>query len=253
MARASELDLSYFQKRSYCAIQFRGTLSQRNRCPMDTFTPTPLSKVRRHPERADYDRATVYAILDAGLVCHVGYALGDQPLVTPTLYWREGDRVYWHGSAASRMLRTLAGGVKACLTVSLIDGLVLARSAFTHSMNYRSVMLFGTATPLEDDEAKLASLEALIERLYPGRWRELRAPTGQEIKATAVLSMPIEEASAKIRSGGPIDRESDMGAPVWAGVIPLALTAGQPERDSRTDAGIAPPAYVAQFSPTASP
>lgn len=216
---------------------------------MDTLTPTPLSKVRRHPERADYDRATVYAILDAGLVCHVGYALGDQPLVTPTLYWREGDRVYWHGSAASRMLRTLAGGVKACLTVSLIDGLVLARSAFTHSMNYRSVMLFGTAAAVEGDAAKIASLEALIERLYPGRWRELRAPTEQEIKATMVLSMPIEEASAKLRGGGPIDRETDMAAPVWAGVIPLALRAGAPERDPRTDAGIALPDYVARFSP----
>jgi nitroimidazol reductase NimA-like FMN-containing flavoprotein (pyridoxamine 5'-phosphate oxidase superfamily) len=147
------------------------------------------------------------------------------------------------------MLRTLAGGVKACLTVSHIDGLVLARSAFTHSMNYRSVMVFGTATLVEGDAAKLAALEALIERLYPGRWRELRAPTAGEIKATAVLSMPIEEASAKIRSGGPIDRDFDMAAPVWAGVIPLSLEPGAPARDEHTDPAIEPPDYVQRFAP----
>ena len=217
---------------------------------MDALTPTPLSKIRRHPERGDYDRATVYAILDAGLLCHVGYALGDQPLVTPTLYWRDGDRLYWHGSAASRMIRTLATGVKACLTVALVDGLVLARSAFTHSMNYRSVMAFGTATLIESEAEKLAALEALIERLYPGRWRELRAPTAGEIKATAVMSMAIEEASAKIRSGAPLDRDFDLAAPVWAGVIPLSLQAGAPVRDERLDPEIEVPDCVKRFSLT---
>ena len=215
---------------------------------MDTFAPTPISKVKRHPERGSYDRDTVYAILDAGLVCHVGYALGDQPIVTPTIHWREGDRLYWHGSAASRMLETLAGGVKACVTVSLIDGLVLARTAFTHSMNYRAAMVFGTATLLSSREAKLAALEHLIERLYPGRWATLRAPTEQEIKATSVISMPIEEASAKIRSGPPLDYEKEMGAPVWAGVIPLTLVPGAPVTDPRLDAEIAMPEMFARYT-----
>ncbi len=215
---------------------------------MDTFTPTPLSKVKRHPERAHYDRETVHAILDAGLVCHVGYALGDQPMVTPTIHWREGDRLYWHGSAASRMLETLATGVKACVTVTLVDGLVVARTAFTHSMNFRAAMVFGTATLLPSREAKLAALEHLIERLYPGRWATLRAPTEQEIKATAVLSMPIEEASAKIRSGPPLDHEKEMGAEVWAGVIPLTLTPGAPIADSRLDPGIPMPEMFARYA-----
>jgi len=214
---------------------------------METFAPTPISKVKRHPERGSYDRDTVYAILDAGLVCHVGYALGDQPMVTPTIHWREGDRLYWHGSAASRMLETLAGGVKACVTVSLIDGLVVARTAFTHSMNYRAAMVFGTATLLSSRAAKLAALEHLIERLYPGRWATLRAPTEQEIKATSVISMPIEEASAKIRSGPPLDYEKEMGADVWAGVIPLTLVPGAPVTDPRLDAGIAMPEMFAGY------
>src|SRR5262249_29503442 len=156
--------------------------------------PTPISKVQRHPERGSYDRDTVYAILDAGLVCHVGYALGDQPLVTPTIHWREGDTLYWHGSAASRMLETLATGVKACVTVTIIDGLVLARSPFTHSMNYRSAMVFGTAKLLGTREAKLQALQHLIDRLYPGRWAALRPPLEKEIKATSVIAMPITEA-----------------------------------------------------------
>jgi uncharacterized protein len=214
---------------------------------MDTFTPTPISKVKRHPERGTYDRATVYAILDAGLACHVGYALRDQPMVTPTIHWREGERLYWHGSAASRMLETLATGVKACVTVTLIDGLVVARTAFTHSMNFRSAMVFGTATLLPSREAKLKALEHLIERLYPGRWATLRPPTEQEIKATAVVSMPIEEASAKIRSGPPLDYEKEMGADVWAGVIPLTLTPGPPVTDPRLSPGIPMPETLARF------
>ncbi len=215
---------------------------------MDAFTPTPISRIKRHPERGSYDRDAVYAILDAGLVCHVGYVLGDQPLVTPTIHWREGDTLYWHGSAASRMLETLATGVKACVTVTVVDGLVLARSAFTHSMNYRSAMVFGTAHLVEDRADKLAALEALIERLYPGRWAELRAPHEKEIKATAVIAMPIAEASAKIRSGPPIDSGDDMAAPVWAGVIPLSLAPGAPVRDPKLDVNVTLPDGLARYA-----
>ena len=215
---------------------------------MDTFTPTSISKIKRHPERGSYDRAAVYAILDAGLVCHVGYALGDQPLVTPTIHWREGDTLYWHGSAASRMLETLATGVKACVTVTTVDGLVLARSAFTHSMNYRSAMVFGTAKLLETREAKLKALEHLIDRLYPGRWAALRAPHEKEIKATSVIAMPIAEASAKVRSGPPLDYDADMGERVWAGVIPLALTPGAPLADPKLDPKIAMPELLARYA-----
>lgn len=215
---------------------------------MDTFTPTPISRIKRHPERGSYDRGAVYAILDAGLVCHVGYVLGDQPLVTPTIHWREGDTLYWHGSAASRMLETLAGGVKACVTVTIVDGLVLARSAFTHSMNYRSAMVFGTARLVEDRAGKLAALEALIERLYPGRWAELRAPHEKEIKATAVIAMPIAEASAKTRSGPPVDSGEDLAAPVWAGVIPLTLAPGTPVPDPKLDTTAVLPEALSRYA-----
>lgn len=215
---------------------------------MDTFSPTPISRIKRHPERGSYDRAAVYAILDAGLVCHVGYALGDQPVVTPTIHWREGDTLYWHGSAASRMLETLAGGVKACVTVTIVDGLVLARSAFTHSMNYRSAMVFGTAHLVEGRAEKLAALEHLIDRLYPGRWATLRPPHEKEIKATSVIAMPIAEATAKVRSGPPLDHDADMGAKAWAGVIPLALTPGAPAADPKLNAGVALPDALAHFA-----
>jgi len=215
---------------------------------MDTFGPTAITKIKRHPERGSYDRAAVYAILDAGLVCHVGYTLGDQPLVTPTIHWREGDTLYWHGSAASRMLETLATGVKACVTVTIVDGLVLARSAFTHSMNYRSAMVFGTARLVEGRAEKLAALEYLIDRLYPGRWATLRPPHEKEIKATSVIAMPIEEASAKVRSGPPLDYDADMGEPAWAGVIPLALAPGAPVADPKLDAKLALPEMLARYA-----
>ena len=215
---------------------------------MDSFTPTPLSRIKRHPERAAYDRDAVYAILDAGLVCHVGYVLGDQPLVTPTIHWREGDTLYWHGSAASRMLETLAAGVKACVTVTIVDGLVLARSAFTHSMNYRSAMVLGTAKLVEGREAKLAALEYLIERLYPGRWATLRPPLDREIRATSVIAMPIAEASAKTGTGPPLDYDYDMGERAWAGVIPLTLVPGAPIADPRLDPEIALPEMLARYA-----
>ncbi len=214
---------------------------------MDSFTPTRKTRVRRLPERGHYDRATVYRILDAGLIAHVGYVIDGQPFVTPTAYWRHGDRVYWHGSAASRMLRTIAAGVKACLTVTHFDGLVLARSGFNHSINYRSVMAFGTAEPVAEESAKLRALEDFLERVYPGRWRELRAPTRQEIKATSVFAMALDEVSAKVRVGPPHDDEEDYAVPCWAGELPMSLVPGAPVPDSRLLAGMPLPDYLRRF------
>lgn len=200
--------------------------------------------MRRKPKRAVYDRQRIHAVLDAGLVCHVGYVIDGQPYVTPTSYWREGDAIYWHGSSASRMLRHLKQGVSACLTVTHLDGLVLARSGFHHSINYRAVMAFGTANLVEDPPVKLKVLETFVERLFPGRWHELRPPTAQEIKATTVLWMPLEEVSAKIRTGGPIDDEEDYGWPCWAGVLPVRTGVDAPEPDARLLAGVEQPAYL---------
>jgi nitroimidazol reductase NimA-like FMN-containing flavoprotein (pyridoxamine 5'-phosphate oxidase superfamily) len=205
--------------------------------------PSPRTRVRRMPKRARYDAACVHAILDAALVCHVGYVVEGQPFVTPTAHWRLGSRVYWHGSSASRMLRALRGpGVPACLTVTLVDGLVLARSGFHHSMNYRSVMALGTARAVEDPAAKEKALAAFVERLVPGRWDRLRPASAQELKATTVLWMELDEASAKVRTGPPIDDEEDYSVPVWAGVIPVTQQLGTPIPDARLVAGQAPPA-----------
>ena len=214
---------------------------------MDSFTPTEKTRVRRMPERGHYDRETVYRILDAGFICNVGYVIDDQPLVTPTSYWREGDRVYWHGSSASRMLRTIAKGIKACLTVTHVDGLVIARSGFHHSINYRSVMALGVAEPITDDTHKLAALEAFVERLFPGRWAMLRSVNKQELKATTVLSMPLEEVSAKVRVGPPKDDEEDYALPIWAGVLPMSVTTGVPEPDPKLMAGVAMPEHIRKF------
>jgi uncharacterized protein len=197
------------------------------------FAPSARSRVRRHPERAHYDRASVFAILDAALLCHIGYVIDGRPYVTPTLFWRDGERLYWHGSSASRMLRAQAAGIPVCLTVSHVDGLVLARSAFRHSLNYRAVMVFGTAAPVSDEREKEAGLNAFIERLYPGRTARMRAILPQELKATSLMSMRIEEASAKIRDDGPLDLEMDYGAPCWAGVIPIVQRVGVPIPDRR--------------------
>ena len=209
--------------------------------------PSSRTRVRRMPARGHYDRETVHAILDAGLICHVGYSVDGQPYVTPTGYWREGERVYWHGSSASRMLRRQKQGIPVCFTVTLLDGIVFARSGFHHSMNYRSVMALGHAALVEDDSAKLAALEAFSERLAPGRWREIRPPTAQELKATTVLHMDLAEASAKIRTGDPVDDEADYALPCWAGVLPLRVAAGAPQPDGRLAAGITPPDYLAGF------
>jgi nitroimidazol reductase NimA-like FMN-containing flavoprotein (pyridoxamine 5'-phosphate oxidase superfamily) len=192
--------------------------------------PGERIRVKREPHRGRYDRETIDAILDEGLLCHLGFEVDGQPYVIPTLHARVGDKVYVHGSAASRMLRQLAGGVRVCLTVTLLDGLVLARSVFNHSINYRSVVLLGTATLVDGDE-KLEALHALTEQLAPGRWEEARQPTAQELKATWILSLPIEEASAKVRSGPPEDEPEDEHLPVWAGVVPVHLAAEPGEYD----------------------
>lgn len=213
----------------------------------DRFQPTARTRIKRLPKRAAYDRATVYAVLDAGIVCHVGYVIEGQPYVTPTLYWRHDDRLYWHGSSASRMLRHLKQGVRACVTVTHLDGLVLARSGFHHSVNYRSVMALGTAN-LVPEEDKLGALEDFVGHLLPGRWPELRPVTGQEIKATTVLWMALEEVSAKIRAGGPIDDEEDYALPVWAGVLPVSTAFGVPEADPRLAPGVTAPDYLAHLA-----
>ena len=196
-----------------------------------TFSPTRASRVRRHPERAHYDRDTIFAVLDAALLCHLGYVIDGRPYVTPTLFWREGERVYWHGSSASRMLRAQTTGIPVCLTVSHVDGLVLARSAFRHSLNYRAVMLFGSAERVDDPAEKEAGLNAFIERLYPRRTRLMRAILPQELKATSLMRLNIAEVSAKIRDGGPLDLAEDYDAPCWAGTIPIALRLGSPIPD----------------------
>ncbi|HEX5079531.1 MAG TPA: pyridoxamine 5'-phosphate oxidase family protein [Geminicoccaceae bacterium] len=210
---------------------------------MDAFARTARTRVRRLPKRGHYDRETVHAVLDAGVICHVGYVIDGQPYVTPTCYWRDGDRLYWHGSSASRMLRQLRQGIPACVTVTHFDGLVLARSGFHHSVNYRSVMALGRAR-LVPDEAKAEALEHFVERLFPGRWAELRPPTGQEMKATTVVWMDLDEVSAKIRTGPPVDDEEDYALPVWAGILPVSSVCGAPEPDARLTPKTPLPAYL---------
>ena len=201
--------------------------------PLPSFTPTERTRVKRLPDRGKYDRDTVYAILDSGVACHVGYNIDGRPFVTPTACWREGDHLYWHGSAASRMLRAQATGIPVCVTVTHIDGLVLARSAFHHSMNYRSVMAIGDAEFVENDDEKLAALRAFVERVVPGRWALIRPPSPQELKATSVLRLRLQEVSAKVRTGPPIDDEPDYTLPVWAGVVPISTTVGTPVPDPK--------------------
>ena len=212
-----------------------------------TFIQTERTKLKRLPKRGYFDRETVYGILDEGFICHVGFAPEGQPFVIPTGYARADDKLYIHGSQASRMLRTLSGGVEACVTVTIIDGLVLARSAFHHSMNYRSVVIFGRATLVEDREEKYAALLALSEHIIRGRWADVREPTEQELIQTTVLSLPLTEASAKIRTGPPLDDEEDYEMNVWAGVVPLKLVAGEPINDPRLAEGIEPPEYARRY------
>jgi nitroimidazol reductase NimA-like FMN-containing flavoprotein (pyridoxamine 5'-phosphate oxidase superfamily) len=213
-----------------------------------TFPQTERTTLKRLPKRGVYDRQPVYAILDEGFVCHVGFVAEGKPVVIPTGYARVDDQLYIHGSQASRMLRTLKNGVDVCVTVTLIDGLVLARSAFHHSMNYRSVVVFGKAAAVEEPNAKLAALRALSEHMIPGRWDEVRQPTDQEMKATTVLSLPLEEVSAKVRSGPPLDDEEDYSLEVWAGVLPLKLIAEEPVKDPRLNTGIEPAPSLFKYS-----
>jgi nitroimidazol reductase NimA-like FMN-containing flavoprotein (pyridoxamine 5'-phosphate oxidase superfamily) len=211
-------------------------------------TLTSRTRVTREAQRAVYDREAVYRILDEGFICHVGFSVDGQPFVIPTSYGRAGDNLYVHGSVASRMLRTMKEGIPVCVTITLLDGLVLARSVFNHSMNYRSVVVLGTATAVEDSEEKIEALRALSEHIVPGRWADARQPNEKELKATLVMRIPIREFSAKVRTGPPIDDEEDYSFPTWAGVIPLETVAQVPLPDPRLDQGVAVPSYVQKYS-----
>jgi nitroimidazol reductase NimA-like FMN-containing flavoprotein (pyridoxamine 5'-phosphate oxidase superfamily) len=210
----------------------------------DVGQPTERSTVKRLPARGVYDREAVHQILDAGLVCHLGFVVEGQPFVIPTTYVRMGNTLYVHGSPASRMLQTLERGVAACVTVTLVDGLVLARSAFHHSINYRSVVVFGTAVLVDEPQEKMTVLKALTDHLIQGRWEDIRQPNPQELKRTLVLAIPIDEASAKIRVGPPLDDDEDYQLDVWAGVVPLNLTSSAPVPDPKLSPGIRAPRYV---------
>ena len=209
---------------------------------------TNRTKVKRLPDRGRYDRETIYPILDEAFICHIGFVVDGQPYVIPTGYARIGDDLYIHGSSASRMLRNLSQSIDVCVTVTLIDGLVLARSAFHHSINYRSVVILGKAKLVEDIDEKNRALEAFTEHVVPGRWADVRWPTELELKATSVLKLPIEEASAKIRTGDPKDDEEDYALGIWAGVLPFDLAAKEPIADSRLISSIEAPEYVRKYS-----
>ena len=202
--------------------------------------PTPRTTVRRLPKRGNYDREVINAILDEALICHVGFIVDGAPVVIPTIHTRVDDTLYFHGSVASRMLRSLREGVRACVTVTLLDGLVIARSAFHHSMNYRSAVVLGRAHLVTDHDEKLAALRGFTDHVVPGRCAELRPIADQELKGTSVLALPIREASAKVRTGPPLDDADDLAWPVWAGVVPLVTTAGAPLPDAHVTPGVAP-------------
>jgi len=214
---------------------------------MSAFTPTARTQVKRLPKRGAYDRETVFKILDEAFVCHVGFVMDGQPYVIPTNFGRNGETLYFHGSAASRMLRTLTEGVPVCVTVTLTDGLVLARSAFHHSVNYRSVVVLGAARLVEDPTEKMEALRRFTEHIMKGRWDEIRWPTEQELKATTVLALPLEEVSAKVRTGGPVDDEEDYALPVWAGELPLAVVPAEPVADPRLKPGTEVPRYIKSY------
>ncbi len=212
------------------------------------YTPTPRTRVIREAERGVYNREVAYRILDEGFLCHVGFVADGQPFVIPTSYGRKDDHLFIHGSAASRMLRQMKDGIPVCVTVTLLDGLVLARSIFNHSMNYRSVVILGKATLVDDPREKLQGLRLLSEHILPGRWDDVRQPNEKELKATSLLRLPIEEFSAKVRTGSPIDDEEDYSFPTWAGVVPLEVMAGTPISDSRLDPAREIPAYAQHYT-----
>lgn len=212
------------------------------------YVPTPRTRLVREADRAVYDRETAYRILDEGFLCHVGFVADGQPFVIPTSYARKDNSLYIHGSAASRMLRQLKESVPVCVTVTLLDGLVLARSIFNHSMNYRSVVVLGKATLVDDPKEKIEALHLLSEHIIPGRWAEVRQPNERELKATSVLRLPIDEFSAKVRSGPVVDDEADYAFPTWAGLVPLTMVAGAPIEDSRMLPGQKVPEYARNYS-----
>lgn len=220
---------------------------------MSTFSPTGRTTLKRLPKRGDFERDAIFAILDESFICHVGFIVGGKPVVIPTSYVRVADDIYIHGSAASRMLRSLDEGVDVCVTVTLIDGLVLARSAFHHSMNYRSVVIFGKANAVDESEEKSLALHAFTEHVVPGRWADVRPPDENELRATLVLRLRLAEVSAKVRTGPPIDDDEDYNLAVWAGVVPLKLIAGAPVTDDRVPAGIEAPDYVREYSRNGKP
>lgn len=209
-----------------------------------TLPPSPRTEVKRLPERARYDTDVVHGILDEALVCHVGFVVDGQPVVIPTIHARDGDRLYLHGSPANRMLRTLKRQVDVCVTVTLVDGLVLARSAFHHSMNYRSVVVFGPAREVTEPVEKMVAFRALVDHVAPGRWGDVRAPNEKEIRSTLVLALALAEASAKVRTGPPLDDEADYALPVWAGELPLRTRPGAPVGDPRLAPGAVVPEHV---------
>jgi len=213
----------------------------------ETSTPNERIRVVREPHRGVYDRESIDKILDEGFVCHIGFTVNEQPYVIPTMYARVGDAIYFHGSAASRMLRGASTGIAVCITVTIADGLVLARSVFNHSMNYRSVVALGKATLVDGPEEKLAALRAFTEKILPGRWNDARQPNEKELKATSILRLPLTEVSAKMRTGPVEDDAEDYALPVWAGIVPLHLQADAPVRDQRCDPAIPLPAYAAQY------
>jgi uncharacterized protein len=208
---------------------------------------TARTAVRRHPERGLYDRAAIDAVLDEALYCHVGFVDDGRPVVIPTIHARVRDTLYLHGSPASRMLRKLAGGIDVCVTATLLDGLVLARAVYNHSLNYRSAVVFGRARPIDDRDEKLRALTAIVEHVVPGRSEHARPPNEKELSGTAVLALQIQEASAKVRRGPPNDFESDLGLSIWAGVIPLRQVAGIPETEERVPTEVVPPSYVTSY------
>jgi len=213
----------------------------------ETFIPNERTRVVREPHRGAYDRETIDKILDEGFVCHIGFVVDGQPFVIPTMYARVGDAIYFHGSAASRMLRGASTGIAVCVTVTLADGLVLARSVFNHSMNYRSVVALGKAVLVDTPAEKIEALHAFTEKILPGRWNDARRPSEKELKATSILRLALTEVSAKMRSGPVEDDAQDYALPIWAGIVPLRLTAGAPMRDERCDPAIPVPDYAAEY------
>jgi nitroimidazol reductase NimA-like FMN-containing flavoprotein (pyridoxamine 5'-phosphate oxidase superfamily) len=215
---------------------------------MTQFTKTEKNRIKRLPKRGEYDRETIYRILDEALICHVGFVEDRQPYVIPINFARLGNKIVLHGAKASRLLKHITAGHPVCVEATIVDGLVLARSVFHHSVNYRSAVLFGTGCAIQDEREKLAALEAIAEHLIPGRWQETRPPNQKEMNATSVVSIRIEEASAKVRMGPPVDDEEDYALPVWAGILPLQAAPSNPIRDERLPEDIPLPGYIAGYS-----